>query len=78
MSEFKYKEIGRCLTEATHKDYDKLIASCEKFVVYSQFDTYLKVGRYIKKPECGAAEVLYGIDAKGNQIKLKYVIDTSD
>lgn len=78
MSDFKYKDIGRCLTEATHKDFDKLVTKCERFVVYSQFDTHLRIGRYLKKPECGVAEVLYGIDANGNQIKLKSIIDTSD
>lgn len=72
------KSVGRSLTEYKRLNFDVLVKMCKKYIIYSQFDADKLVGRYVSKPICGAAEVLYGIDELGNEHEMMKIIDSSD
>lgn len=73
---FQQRSLGRSLTEYKRVNYDVLVKQCERFILYSQFDT--TVGRYIDEPKCGIGEILKGVDSLGNEHELMSIIDSSD
>ncbi len=87
---FIEKNIGRCLTEYTHINYQKMIGNFKRFITISQFDATpehinelvvaLREGRVTKvtEPTLSYGQILFGVEKDGTLTKLKSIIDSSD
>lgn len=89
MSDFISRDLGRCVTEYRHKDYDQLVKQFKYFYKVSQFDTRrngYELVAYVgtppnlsPTPSCSAGEIVYGWNPEtGKLIKLISKIDSSD
>ena len=78
MSQWIEKDIGKCLTQYKHKEYDKLVSEAEGFVTLDQWTSDKPDSQPLTtNPKCGAAEICFAL-IKGEYIEIMKKIDSSD
>ena len=82
---FISRAIGKNATESKREDFDEIKEKFNQYLIASQFDPeYSNIGeikssstKMCTQPVCSVGEVVYGLDADGQLVKLKAVYDTS-